>query len=179
MKVFALSLRISLAMVVMFSAASEKGRGTTRTLAGSPVGTAALVEADLRLIASLPRRGVTGGEPIILKLSLTNTTSKDVIVVESNPLADYKIDVRDQRGRPVPPTPEGKDLLFHSLWVGRRLSVRLAPGDKKVETFEINKVYDMSKPGSYTVTGSRRALTDVDKSWVELKSNIVKVTVLP
>ena len=92
-------------------------------------------------------------------------------------MSDYKIDVRDGRGSRVPPTPEGKDLLFRSQWSGRRLSVRLAPGENKTDTFEVNKIYDMTEPGSYTITASRTALIPPRKSWIELKSNEVKVLV--
>ena len=104
--------------------------------------------------------------------------NKEIVVVESNPLADYKIDVRDGRGTRARPTPEGKDLLFRSQWIGRRLSVTIAPGENKTDTFQVSKIYAMTKPGSYTITASRRRLREVGKPWIEVKSNEVKVTVV-
>jgi len=86
---------------------------------------------------------VSRDEPITLKLVLANNTKKDIIVVESNILADYKIDVRDQRGTRVLPTPEGKDLLI-ATWGGRRVVGNIAPGESKTDTLEINKIYAMT-----------------------------------
>jgi len=54
----------------------------------------------------------------------------------------------------VLPTPEGKDLLIRSQWGGRRVSVTIAPGESKTDTLEINKIYAMTKPGSYTITAA-------------------------
>lgn len=132
----------------------------------------------LRFVASLAKSAVSRDEPITLKLVLTNNTKKEIIVVESNILVDYKIDVRDQRGTRVLPTPEGKDLLFRSQWGGRRVSVTIAPGESKTDTLQVNKIYAMTNPGSYTITASRRALRQVGKPWIELTSNEVKVMVI-
>ena len=132
----------------------------------------------LRFVASLAKSAVSRDEPITLKLVLTNNTKKEIIVVEGNILTDYKIDVRDQRGTRVLPMPKGKDLLFRSQWGGRRVSFTIAPGESKTDTFQLNKIYAMTNPGSYTITASRRALRQVGKPWIELTSNEAKVMVI-
>lgn len=177
MTVFTYSVRLSLSMaLIVFSVWLEptgNARPSNRQFSKTVVG-----QVGLRFVASLAKGAVSRDEPITLELSLTNNTKKEILVIESNPLADYKIDVRDQRGMRVLPTPEGKDLLFRSHWIGRRLFVRIAPGESKTETFQVNKIYAMTDPGSYTITASRRAQSPVGKPWIELRSNEVKIMVV-
>ncbi len=98
-------------------------------------------------------------------------------MIESDPLADYTIEVRDERGRQISPTAEGRDLLMRALWVPRRISVLIRPGEEKHETFEVNRIYAMPA-GSYTITVKRRAMFQNDRAWVQLISNETKVKVI-
>lgn len=177
MKVITYSLRLSLTTALILLAAWLEPAGRAGLGAGTHLRKSSVSRVGLSFVASLAKAFVSREEPITIKLTLTNNTKKEIVVVESNPLADYKIDVRDGLGSRVPPTPEGKDLLFRSQWGGRRLAVRLTPGENKTDTFEVNKIYDMTKPGSYTITARRTALIPPGKSWIELKSNEVKVLV--
>jgi hypothetical protein len=178
MTVITYSLRLSLFTALILLAAWLYPTGSARPSAKTHFPKTVASRVGLSFVATLDKGTVSRDEPITLKLSLTNNTKKEIIVIESNPLADYKIDVRDGRGTRVPPTPEGKDLLFRSQWGGRRLSVTIAPGESKTDTFQVNKIYAMTNPGSYTITASRRALRQVGKPWIELRSNQVKVTVV-
>jgi len=177
MKVITYSLRLSFTTALILLAAWLEPTGSARPGAGTHRPKSVVSRVGLSFVASLAKGAVSRDEPITLKLTLTNNTKKEILVIESNPLADYKIDVRDQRGTPVPPTPEGRDLLFRSRWFGRRVSVTIAPGENKTDTFQVNKIYAMTDPGSYAITASRRALRQVGKPWIELRSNEVKVTV--
>jgi len=178
MRVITYSMRLSLTTALILLAVWLEPAESARPGAETHLAKSAVSRVGLSFVASLAKGIVSQDEPIILKLTLTNHTKKEIIVVESNPLADYKLDVRDGRGTRAPPTPEGKDLLFRSQWGGRRLSVTIAPGENKSDTFEVNKIYAMTNPGSYTITASRRALRQVGKPWIELRSNKVKVTVV-
>jgi hypothetical protein len=171
------SLRLSLSIALILFSAWLEPPGSARAGAGTKFPKAIASQNGLRFLASLAKSAVSRDEPITLKLSLRNNTKKEITVIESNQLLDYKIDVRDQRGMRVLPTPEGKDLLFRSHWGGRRVSVTIAPGESKTDTFQVNKIYAMTDPGSYTMTASRRAQIAVGK-WIELRSNEVKVTVV-
>jgi len=131
----------------------------------------------LQLLVTTRKNLIGQLEPLELEVSLRNNTRRQVYVVESNPLADYKIEVRDEQGTRVEPTPEGKDLLFRSQWGGRRLSVMIAPGETKTATFEVNKIYAMTEPGSYTITARTHVFPQVGKPWIELTSNTVRVKV--
>jgi hypothetical protein len=177
MTVIAYTLRLSLSMTLILFSTWLAPTGIARPSAGEQPPGAVASQDGLSFIASLAKVAVSRDERITLKLSLTNKTKRAVVVVESNPLADYKIDVRDGRGTRVLPTEEGKDLLFRSQWGGRRLAVTIAPGESKTDTFQVNKIYAMTDPGSYTMTASRRAQIAVGK-WIELRSNEVKVTVV-
>jgi hypothetical protein len=177
MTIIAYSLRLSVSMALILFSTWLTPTGSARPSAGARVPKAVASGDGLNFVASLLKDTVSRDEPITLELSLTNNTKKEILVIESNPLADYKIEVRDQRGMRVPPTPEGKDLLFRSHWIGRRLFVRMAPGESKTGTFQVNKIYAMRDPGPYTMTATRRAQIAVGK-WIELRSNEVKVTVV-
>ncbi|SRR6266705_3069281 len=178
MKVITYSLRLSLTTALILLAAWLEPAGSAGLGTGTYLPKSAVSRVGLSFVASLAKNVVSREEPITLKLTLTNNTKKEIVVVESNPLADYKIDVRHGLGTRAPPTPEGKDLLFRSQWGGRRLSVTIAPGESKTDSFRVNRIYAMTNPGSYTITASRRALLHIGRPWIELRSNKVKVTVL-
>jgi hypothetical protein len=178
MTIIAYSLRLNLSMALILSSTWLAPTGSATPSAETQLPKTVASQDGLSFVASLAKGAVSRDEPITFKLSLTNKTKKGIVVIESNPLADYKIDVRDGRGTRALPTAEGKDLLFRSQWGGRRLSVTIAPGESKTDTFQINKIYAMTDPGSYKITATRRVQIQVGKPWVELKSNEVKVTVV-
>ena len=177
MRVIDYSLRLSLITALILIGARLEPTGIATLEAETRPAKSVVSRVGLDFVASLSKDVVSGDELITLTLTLTNKTKKEIVVIESNPLADYKIDVRDGRDALVPPTPEGKDLLFRSQWGGRRLSVTIAPGEIKTDTFQVNKIYAMVNPGSYTISASRRARSKVGGPWVELRSNKVVATV--
>jgi len=130
----------------------------------------------LLLTANVDQVFVSQNETIQLKVSLRNNTKKTVYVTESNPLADYKIEVRNQDGTLAPPTKEGQKQLSFSLWSTRRLSVAIEPGQEMNQAFEINKIYAMPT-GMYKITVRRKVTTEFCKQTVELTSNVVRVRV--
>ena len=132
---------------------------------------------SLHLQESVNRVTISGRDSLTLTVLLKNTTKKPVYVVESNPLADYQIDVRDERGQPATPTDEGKVLLMRALWAGRRVSVLIRPGEEKRDTFEINKIYRMNA-GTYTIMTTRSVILQTGVRH-QIKSNGIKITVTP
>ena len=50
------------------------------------------------------------GSEVRVEVTLTNTSSRPVLIQERNPATDYKIDVRDERGKAVPETDFGRKL---------------------------------------------------------------------
>ena len=131
----------------------------------------------LQLIARVDKSSFRENDTIELKVSLKNGTRRVVYVTESNVLADYKIEIRNENGRLMPPTEDGGKLLRLSAWSTRRLSVAINPGQEINQTFEVNKIYAMP-PGIYSITVKRRVTTEWRKKNVELTSNVVIVRVI-
>jgi hypothetical protein len=99
----------------------------------------------------------------------------------------YRVDVQDSQGSTPPETDFGRSVgnrgdvppqhLGENALPGRE-DVRggsYLPGDQRTETIKVDDLYDMSKPGQYTI--QVRRWDDETKTWV--KSNAVTVTVTP
>ena len=117
---------------------------------------------------------VVAGADISIKVSLTNTSDHDVregvMYGRGNIASIYRFEVRDEHGKLVPkrtyPHPE----------LGFPGSVRFSPISPKqtiAEAQEVSALYDMRKPGKYTIQVWKRDPKD------DIKSNIVTVTVTP
>ncbi len=142
-------------------------------LSPMPVGAPA---KGLRLVATIDQTSFRENDSIELKVRLTNGTGRVVYVTESNALADYRIEVRNENGTLVPPTTEGERLLRLSLFSTRRLSVAIPPGQEKNQSFDVNKIYAMP-PGRYEITVKREVTTVWQKKGVQLTSNVARVTI--
>ncbi|SRR6266446_8706131 len=117
---------------------------------------------------------VVAGTDVSIKVSLTNTSDHDVregvMYGRGNIASIYRFEVRDEHGKLVPkrtyPHPE----------LGFPGSVRFSPISPKqtiTEDQEVSALYDMRKPGKYTIQVWKRDPKD------DIKSNIVTVTVTP
>jgi hypothetical protein len=124
-------------------------------------------------ITSAPATVVAGAE-VSIEVSLTNTSDHDVyegVGYERGNLASiFRFEVRDEHGKLVPkrtsPHPE----------LGHMGSVRFSTthrGETWTQNQEVSALYDMCKPGKYTI---QVWIRDPD---YDIKSNIVTVTVTP
>ena len=125
---------------------------------------------------------ITAGSPTIvaesdvwIKVSLTNNTNHDlddsggyVSGIDLDP--NLRFEVRDERGKLVPkrtyPRPE--------LRPGYPVNRTIAPGQTFTLEQRVGALYDMRKPGKYSIQVSR-SVSDNPKD--DIKSNIVTVTV--
>ena len=117
---------------------------------------------------------VVAGTDVSIKVSLTNTSDHDVyggIMYERGNLASiFRFEVRDEHGKLVPkrtyPHPE---LGFP----GSVEFSNISRGETWTQNQEVSALYDMRKPGKYTIQVWKR---DPD---YDIKSNIVTITVTP
>ena len=117
---------------------------------------------------------VAGGE-VSINVSLTNTSNQAVyegVVYKDGIELDtsFRFEVRDEHGKLVPkrtyPYEElrtGK-VIFRTIWAGQTLT----------QEQRVSALYDMRKPGKYTIQVSR-GVSDNPRD--DIKSNIVTVTV--
>lgn len=121
---------------------------------------------------------VVAESDVWIKVSLTNTSNHDLddsggylTRIDLDP--NFRFEVRDERGKLIPkrtyPHPE--------LRTGYPVNRSISPGQTFTQEQRVSALYDMRKPGKYTIQVSRRA-SDNPKDG-EIKSNIVTVTVTP
>jgi hypothetical protein len=94
----------------------------------------------------------------------------------------YRATVRDGKGDPAVYTAFGKkiwgeDAAPGALFEGSGILLQpLNPGEEDKHFLMINKLYDLSKPGKYTIQVTR---LDLEGTKIQLKSNTITVTVEP
>jgi hypothetical protein len=113
------------------------------------------------------------GDPVLLDIRLTNTTDEQIWLLglaaaPKGYAANYKLDIRDAQGQPVPLK---KSLRLWSSMLGA--SGRLAPGESDHDSIRLDEYYDLGKPGRYTISTQR---TDPDNKAVAT-SNTATLTI--
>lgn len=154
---------------------------------GKRSGTSDVVAADsparntnasgLVLSARIEKASFNPGEPIPLRVSVTNSSRKVLVIVDTyHPEWDYKLDVRNEAGETVPLTKDGERLM-RNISIYKSISVWLYPGDTVQADFVINELFEMNTPGTYSVTSKRKFLTLDSSGYDFATSNTVKITI--
>jgi len=118
---------------------------------------------------------VVAGSHVYIKIKLTNTSDHTVdrSTAYSNGLdRQYLYDVCDENGNSVEKPGEHHELNGVSLATGE-----LAPGETANGETRITTLYDLTKPGQYTVQLSR--FIGKDEKQGVVKSNTITITVVP
>jgi hypothetical protein len=119
----------------------------------------------------LPEKEVKVGSYVRVNVITTNVSVRDmpVVVPVRTVECDYDVFVRDEKGNAAPLTEYGKKIYsrtrdcqsgFNSV-----VSGTLKPGATVQEHFFVNSVYDLARPGTYTVQIAARRRS------VQIKSN--------
>ncbi|HEX5733475.1 MAG TPA: hypothetical protein VF131_11635 [Blastocatellia bacterium] len=118
------------------------------------------------------------GEPILLKVVVRNNTQNTIFIVDTrNPARDFKFDVRNEEGESVALTKDGEDLVNNTA-IFRRVAVEIKPGKEVEHSFTINKLFEMTVPGTYSVTVKREIRGQDGHPLGEVTSNTVKIKVV-
>jgi len=131
-------------------------------------------QAPFKISIETEKSAVVAGEDVLVNVSLTNTSNQNVeetVMYQDGIRLDstFRFEVRDQHGKLVPkrvyPDEELRSGSFsvHSIPAGRTLT----------QSQPVSTLYDMRKPGKYTVQVWR------PDPVYEIKSNIVTITVTP
>lgn len=116
---------------------------------------------------------VAAGTDILVKVSLTNISGRDInnsrAFMANTGDSTLRFEVWDRSGRLAPkrtyPHPE--------LETGSVVFDTIVSGETVVEDENVNRIYDMTKPGKYTVQVSRS-----DPQYGPIKSNTITITVV-
>jgi hypothetical protein len=121
---------------------------------------------------------VVAESDVWIKVSLANNSNHDLddsgsYLTEINLDPNFRFEVRDEHGKLIPkrtyPHPE--------LRTGYPVNRSISPGQTFTQEQRVSALYDMRKPGKYTIQVSRRASENPKDG--EIKSNLVTVTVTP
>ncbi|MFL6228127.1 MAG: DUF305 domain-containing protein [Pyrinomonadaceae bacterium] len=132
-----------------------------------------LGEQPFKIAITIENSTIIAGADIWIKVSLTNTSNQDVPAgvgySRGNIASIFRFEVRDEHGELVPkrtyPHPE--------LESGSVTFVTIHHGETWTQDQEVSALYDMRKPGKYTIQVWQR-----DPNF-DIKSNVVTVTVTP
>lgn len=129
------------------------------------------------LVAQAEKAVIGPNEPVNLRLTIKNVSKRVRFIRETSAIEQYRLVVLDERGKPAPVTEYGeKELKPKEDHLGRMMKA-IEPGEESRNTIEVNKLYDMSSPGTYSVTAWR---ISYDKDGMEagsVQSNKVSVRV--
>jgi hypothetical protein len=126
------------------------------------------------IVISAAHEVVSAGVPIPMVVTFRNTSSHDIGIERAPVEFNFEIDVHDSSGN-RPSLADGSKVPIEGVETrgGSHFSIFMSPGEALKIDFEIDKAYDLSKPGAYTIQLSR--MDEATKS--EAKSNMITVTV--
>lgn len=120
------------------------------------------------------------GEEILLRVTLTNTSSSEIRFGEvpgDPPPGEfvYKIEVQDSKGQSARLTEYGRKFDSAVPARGSRVTHALQPGESLTDNVTLNKLYDFSRPDKYTVKVARQIPDHLGKGII--KANPITVTI--
>jgi hypothetical protein len=117
--------------------------------------------------------------PVYVIVTLTNNSAKTLHFTLTNAAFDYRISVKDKDGNPVAETPDHrnlKDSVKSGSAQTRTTPVTLEPQQNKVDAFEVSYLYEMAKPGDYTVQIERDLPAELGAGKVQSNTLALKIT---
>jgi hypothetical protein len=126
---------------------------------------------------------VTRGEKLYLSIRLINGSSHAIKLKEGEDShkgeAEYLVDIRDLEGHQAPLTEYGEGIYKNGepFTPGTFRATVLQPGQSVSDGVGVDKIYDLSQPGTYAIWVSRKF--DDGSGLRFIQSNKVTVTVTP
>ncbi|OPZ73408.1 MAG: hypothetical protein BWY82_01138 [Verrucomicrobia bacterium ADurb.Bin474] len=134
------------------------------------------VHAGFRLSLSIKNHDYERMEPIVAVLVLSNTTDRVLDTVRTSVKDAFKIRITDAQGNPVPVTRYG-DTQLHGRKSSTVAPMGVQPGKTFTEEILVNRLYDLTLPGVYSVEVSRIVADTEAKGWTFVTSNIVQLRI--
>lgn len=118
------------------------------------------IVSNITLFCAVNTNQVEGMEPIILTAVLTNGSTNEVSIRRSSNLFDCAVSVKDAAGGLIPHTRFASKAARDALQVGQR-ELAIPPQGTHTYRLPLNRLYDMSVPGSYQVSVSTRVFVRI------------------
>jgi peptidyl-Lys metalloendopeptidase len=129
---------------------------------------------------------IKSGDQVKINATVRNTSSKDVQLLTDTRGTEviYRVDVKDEGAKAPPDGKLKRDLkgledpayltpdtpTHFGVYV-----LTLKPGESITDPIIISKLYDMTRPGKYSIQVERRD----ENSYIFVKSNVITVTIAP
>lgn len=122
-------------------------------------------------VISAPATTMRSGSIVRLDITIKNNSS-ETIFLPANRLGpkEAAISIWDSNGSQLATRDEFKSYVLHSSF-----GVFIDPGKSMTESVDLNRWFDFTKPGQYTVQARKR----VPKSDAVVESNKVTITIIP
>lgn len=105
----------------------------------------------------LEQKGFRAGEPVWANVSFRNISGRELVVMVSSPLEEYKVEVFQSDGKLAPMTRAGtawQPNKPRKTWGGPH-EKRMGPHDVWETRIEVTHLYDLHVPGAYSLVISR------------------------
>jgi hypothetical protein len=132
----------------------------------------------LKLEIAVPDDVIRPQSNVLLEMKLTNVTRREIsLSSDSTDFWSYEFELRDAKGAPVPRTAEWmRALSERPTWTTVNVGEALAVGASLIKTVMLEKLFDLSKPGQYTLRISFASFA-CSNSGTRVTSNLIHFTV--
>jgi len=96
---------------------------------------------------------ITAGQPLLVELCLTNESSEPLTYFWKGDHSGFEVQVCHANGKKLPLTEYGRRYQFSS-GIGLSYFVELSPGKARQVSVPLQRLYNLTQPGSYRLTVS-------------------------
>lgn len=134
---------------------------------------------NARITIATTQNEFKSGDDIKLAISLKNSGTEPLTIVQRSHWLNHVLSVSDANGNQVPETPAAV-AAKEGAEAGFRVKRQLMPGEELKEVFDLNKAFELKKPGVYKVRAQRHvSKTSTFEQPVLLDSNELVLRIVP
>lgn len=128
------------------------------------------------LFVQLNKKIFDRSDPFFVEVVVSNKSSEIVKLWESIPERDFEIEVKTSKGAIVPRTAYGQKLR-DMRQAYKTILITLKKDETYTRRLEIGKVFELSRPGDYSIKVKRAIQDDMGKRYSTLTSSIVTFSI--
>ena len=130
------------------------------------------------LSVSTSKQNYTGDEPVMLNVILTNVSKQDSDIIVGSPIGLYDIKIIKPNFQKAVITQQCEKLIERGQ-SGMSMLTTLKSGGRRVDTINVNRLYEPFLPGKYRISVARRIKKrSRENEYTTLESNSVFFTVV-
>lgn len=130
----------------------------------------------IQLSISMDRNVFTPKEPVLMTVSLKNLNRANLSLPTTTPERDFKLSVKDKQGNILPLSLYGKGMNTSAIF--GRYPVEVKIGKQTQYTLQIDRLYDLTTCGSYSIEASRRVPNINGNGFSDVTSGKIDVSIV-